>query len=177
LLITVHRKLVFIHDTYIYASIINYALLKSIIAYYINTVSRDKKNVEFLEELRSLLKDEDLIKMLNKGFYEKLGSSEESLAYLKEFLEKFKLYPSIEYSTRAYPRSLLKEFAERELLWIIPYRSIKKIQRRKISGRDSLEIIYACPLTNKIRILRTYYDHEIYMKIKQLCLFNGNDRC
>lgn len=177
MLIKIHRKLVFIHDTYIFACIMNYSLLKNIITYFTHGISRREGNKEIKDELLFFLKDKELLRLLDTSFYKKLGSSEKNLVNLKNFLEKLKLYPSMEYSVRIFKHDFLRELASRELVWIIPYNSIKKLAHRKTKDREYIEIIYSCPLIGRTRIFRTYYDSIIYAKIKQLCLFNGNENC
>jgi predicted house-cleaning noncanonical NTP pyrophosphatase (MazG superfamily) len=176
LLITSHRRIVFIHDTYIFASILNYSILEKLLAIFINPQTTRKKTIEYKPPL-DIIVDEEIDEFLRKNLYEKMGSSIESIEKIEAFIKNFKLYPSLEYLTRIYPRRTLARLVENDIVWIIPFKNINRISIRKIRGREYIEILYNCPVTGRSKAFHTYYSSETYELIKELCLFNENSNC
>ncbi len=167
----------FIHDRYIFASILNHSILRDLLAYTFSSTSSRGAGYRALNALSWLSLDKEFLKLLSTDFYEKLDMERHRRYSGDEIARYLKTYPSMEYAVRAYPRTILESLIDREFVWFIPFKNIKRISKRKYEGREYLEIIYTCPITGKNRIFRTYYDPETYEIIKQLCMFNDNRNC
>jgi len=176
LLLSVYRKIVFVHDTYIFAAIVSYAVLRRIL-YLSTTQIREGESWKYFEELPSYVRDGVLARLLEESMFKKIGLKREDLAFVEEFVASFKLYPIFEYALRVIPREVLVELASKNLVWLIPFTSITSTAVKRVSGIDVFEIAYSCPLLNRTRLFRVHYNPEFAELIRELCRFNGNDRC
>ncbi len=180
MLIKVYRKVVFIHDRFIFSSVFNSALIHDLLLYSLLIYSsRKSKGFQALNTLMKITRDRRLELLFSKGFFDRVKKSKSFNleADTEKIVESIKIYPSIEYMVRAFPRNALIELIERKYIWFIPFNSIIKVRKTRSGGRDVLEIIYNCLLTNRKRVFRTIYSREIHELIKQLCMFNNNDKC
>ncbi len=169
---------IFVTDTYIFINTFTASLLREIPLLYAPLSIIDKRRgVKTIEILVTRLgSEEELVKFLKEKFYERLKRiSEEGvdLDRARKILKNIKIYPSIEYSFKGFNRELLVFLARNNYTWIIPFSDIKSVRRIK----DFLEIHYYSRLLNRDRIVRMRYYEELYELIKQLCLFNNNERC
>ena len=173
----IHRRIVFIHDKYIFASIINHSIIRDLLTYYLSTTRDMRIEYKALDSLAWLSTDKELSDLLAHDLYERLEMSGSREYRVEELVEYVKTYPSTEYVVRAYPRNILVSLIEKGFAWFIPFRNIRKLAIRRLGGKNYIEIIYTCPFTRGNRVFRTYYDPETYELIKQLCLFNNNRNC
>jgi len=176
LLLSVYRRIVFVHDTYIFAAIASYAVLRKIL-YLSATQIREVESWKHFEELPSYVHDRVLARLLEESLFKKMGLKREDLKLVEEFVASFKLYPSFEYALRALPREDLVELASKNLAWLIPFTSITSIAVKRVSGIEVFEIAYSCPLLNRTRVFRVRYNPEFAELVRELCRFNGNNNC
>lgn len=172
------RGNIFIHDTYMFINIFTSSLLKEIpFLYAPMSVIDKKKRTRTVEVLLSMPMTKPAVQdVLKDKFYDRLKRIKEegiNLDGARHHLSRIKIYPSIEYSYRAFPRELLVYLARNNYVWLIPY---KKIYRMVTDGKI-IEILYQSPLLNDRRIVRLRYEHELFELIKSLCMFNNNPRC
>jgi len=180
LLIKIHRRMVFIHDKYIFSSILHYSILQDLLVYSMLIYRSEREQFNALKNLAIISGDPSVSEMLKKKFFERIDRSKldrQRNIDISDVVEKSRLYPSIEYLIRAVPRQFLIQLINDNYVWIIPYADIRRISRKKIGGKDVLEILYKCPITEKYRVFRTVFDNDLYTLIHQLCMFNNNQYC
>ncbi|OYT38048.1 MAG: hypothetical protein B6U89_06445 [Desulfurococcales archaeon ex4484_58] len=179
MLIKIYRRIIFIHDKYIFASIYNSSIINDLLTY---VTSPKRQKIDYKSSLYTLLEisdDEELIKLLREEFFDKVKEfrTGDTLRSIEPILEKIRVPPSVEYMIRTLPRSKLRKLVMRGFVWFIPFTHIFKVTRKTIEDKDVLEIRYLCPITGKTNIFRTLYNDELYELIRQLCIHNGNNRC
>lgn len=151
MLVATYRKIVFIHDTYIFVSTFYSSIIRNILT----------------TALRGGLK-------VSKGWrlsYVDLPMDEGSF---RKFLTALLIPNVYEYAFRSADRNVLADLALRNQLWFIPYVNIRRLSVKETGKVGKLiEIEYYCILTERVKVFQTIYDEKILTKIKQLCLFNG----
>jgi len=152
LLINTYRKIVFIHDDYIFASISHIETTRNIIQEFHTSARRSKTEL----------------------FKKKLGLEDipaDSVSF-ENLLKALRISNVYEYVLRSFDKEVIVNLIMKNLAWFIPFRNIVKVDRKKLGSTDIIEITYKCPFTGLTRTFRTVYDEEILEKIKQLCRFN-----
>jgi len=182
LLMRIIRGTIFLHDTYIFASIFSSSIIKEIPYMYSPLTVTSKKNRLYAIDilLKMAKEDTELSKFLDEKFYERIDRLKKNKTHpliITEFLRNLKISPRLEYLFRSFDRELVKWLEQNNLLWIIPYRNIIATRVYREKDIDVLEISYYSYLSNMTRFFRMRYDREIYELINELCLFNGNNRC
>lgn len=151
LLLLTYRKIVFVHDTYIFASIVYSSAIRSILNTALHRGFKPSRG--------------------GKLSYTDLPVDEESF---RKLLFSLKIPNVYEYTLRSADRNLLVELAYRNQLWFIPYVNIRRLNVKEAKGVGKLiEIEYYCVLTERVNVFQTIYDEKLLTMIKQLCLFNG----
>ncbi len=176
MLVKIYRKVVFIHDNYIYASHLFGSTYRELPNYILPLIRKDKKkepvHIVFLARLSGKNPPRP------GDFYEQLEKvSEDEVTQVNERVREIRPHSVYEYSLRGLPRKLFDYLVRMGYVWVIPYNTIRSIRRVTREGGDVIEISYDCPFTNKLRIFRTVYDAEVYDLIKQLCKNSGNTGC
>ena len=176
MLVRIHRKIVFIHDNFIYASHLFGSTFKELPLYILPLIRKSKRiepvHVNFFARLSGKNPPRP------KSFYEQLEKiGDKEVSEISEKISEIRPRPIYEYSLRGLPRELFNYLVKTGYIWVIPYRNIKSIRKTVKSGKNIIEIVYKCPFTNQTRIFQTVYDEEVYDLIRLLCRNTGNMRC
>ncbi len=170
MLIRIHRNIVFIHDTYIFASNLLGRVYREIPFLVMPHISKKKRRLPAIETLSWITKYG--LGAAREKFYEEMEVIESVREELRRKLEEIEPRNIFEYIIRGLPRNTLQTLAKLGYIWLIPFKNISSISIEEYKGAKIIRIDYLCPLTNTRRIFKTIYDQEVYDLIKKLYLYN-----
>lgn len=152
LLLHVYRKIVFIHDTYIFASISHVNVSQDIVQEFYTSVRKTKTR----QSMKTL----------------GLEDIPADTVSFENLLKALRIPNVYEYVLRSFDKDTLVNLVMKNLAWFIPFKNIVKVERGRVASTDTIEITYRCPFTGLTRIFRIVYDEDVMERIKQLCRFN-----
>ncbi len=167
LLIKVYRNIIFIHDTFIYASHLFGRIYREIPLIVMPKIKKKEEKkppeIQVLEWLTGYQ-----ISSSGRKFYDEIDVIDRVEEELNEKLEVIQPKNILEYVLRGLPRSILQKLISLGYIWIIPYNNIVSLSIEKYRDEKIIRIEYNCPITNTRRVFKTIYDPEIYDLIKKL---------